>query len=186
VAIALNTLADALLEMNEDDPPARAEAAYEEAYRIRLNAFGAAHALTLATLRDLGNIRGLRSRTHGDRARIEMAADLFRLLIANSSNDARYRHESAPYARTALARMYARNGMAAEAREQLRLASELTRTWREDDRCEFTNVEASEVAALIGDPVTQREGQMPDMGGMTACTTPDMTPASAPSGVAPR
>lgn len=179
VAIALNTLADAQLEMDADDPPQSVEAAYEETYRIRLAAFGPTNINTLASLRYLASVRGLPSRMHGDPVRIDAVASLFRRLIANSSNNPGLRYDSSPYAYSAFARMYARNGMSTEAREQLRLASELTRTWPEWHRCLFSNVEIPEVEALIEAHAPKQERPGHAAGGVTACISPDMTPAAA-------
>ncbi len=89
VAVALNSYADVLQLLHEDDPPQSADDALEEAYRIRLAALGPSNIETLATLRYLATIRGLPSRTQGDRGRIEAAAALFRQLVAHSANDQR-------------------------------------------------------------------------------------------------
>ena len=129
VALALNSYADAQAELHRENPPQSADAALEEAYRIRLDAFGPSNSETLASLRYLARLKGLPSRTGGNRARIDAVAALYRRLIATSSNDPEMGYLSAPYARTAMARMYARNGMAAEAREQLRLAVEQAESW---------------------------------------------------------
>ena len=149
VALALNTYANGQYSFYENDPPPSVDAALEEAYRIRLAAFGPTNPETLASLRYLARIKGHPTRTRGDPARIDAAADLFRRLVANSSNDQRLRDESAPYARTAFARMYARNHMAAEAREQLRLAAMQAAGWGELERCLFAGHETAEVEALI-------------------------------------
>jgi hypothetical protein len=94
-------------------------------------------------------LKSLPSRTRGDRARIEAVAALYRQLIATSPNDPQMGYLSAPNARTAMARMYARNGMAAEAREQLRLAIEQAGSWPAFERCLFTAAETSEVESAI-------------------------------------
>ena len=121
--------------LNEDNPPQTADDALEEAYRIRLAALGRSNIETLATLRYLARLRGLPSRTHGDRARIEAVAGMFREIIARSTNDQRLGRESAPSVHVAFARMYARNGLAEEARRELRIALEQTRGWDWDNRC---------------------------------------------------
>jgi hypothetical protein len=145
VAAALNSYADAQLALHEDDPPQSAQAAYEEAYRIRLAALGPTNIETLASLRYLARLSGHPSITRGDRARIDAAARLFRQLIAQSPNDQRLGRDSAPYAHSAFARMYAENGLADEAREQLRIAAEMAGSLDEMDRCFFL---VSEVAAV--------------------------------------
>jgi hypothetical protein len=158
VAVALNSYADVQLALHEDNPPQSADAAYDEAYRIRLAALGPSNVETLASLRYLLRVRGLPSQLRGDRARIEALAGLFRQLIAQSPNDPRARHESAPYARMALARMYAQNGMDVEAREQMRLAVEQVRGWGREDQCLFayetTAVENILAAKAAGRPGT--------------------------------
>jgi len=149
VAGALNSHADVLVALHEDEPPQSADTAYEEAYRIRLSALGPTNIETLASLRYLARFRGLPSQTHGDRARIAAAADLFRRLVANSPDDMGLGPEAAPYAFTAFARMYAQNGMAAEAREQLRLGIEHARGWGEEERCIFAATQTAEVEEIL-------------------------------------
>ena len=148
VAVALNAYADAQSALHEEDPPQSAEAALEEAYRIRLSAFGPTNVETLASLRYLARIKGLPSRIHGNHVRMAAVVDLYRLLIANSPSDPRMGYFTAPYGRAALAGMYARNGMVAEAREQLRLAIEQTQGWDEADQCTFA-YETNEVERLL-------------------------------------
>jgi tetratricopeptide (TPR) repeat protein len=170
VAVALNTYADALRALHEDNPPESAETALAEAYRIRLAALGPNNPETLATLRYLAGVRGHPSRTRGDPARIEAAAALFRELIAHSPNDRR--RDSAPYVHTAFARMYAQNGMAAQARDQLRLAAERTRNWDAPDRCLFAALEISRVEDILADRTGgPREHLMRGSGGVAECLT---------------
>jgi hypothetical protein len=179
VAVALNSYADVQQALHEDDPPQSAETALEEAYRIRLSAFGPANIETLASLRYLARARGLPSRTRGDPARIEAAAGLFRRLIARSSNDAEPRYLSAPYGRTALARMYARNGMAGEAREQLRLAAEQAARWDETERCAFVAGETAEIESILaGEAVGDRESVLSGLDAPADCSASEDDPAS--------
>lgn len=149
VALALNSYADVQLGLSPDAPPLSAENALEEAYGIRLNTLGPTNIETLATLHYLARVRGHPSRTRGDRARIEASARLFRLLVARSSDDRRLGPESGPRARLAFARMYARNGMAGEAREQLRLGIAQTSGWPALDRCLFAAEETAAIDRLL-------------------------------------
>jgi hypothetical protein len=151
VAVALNSYADVLQALNEDDPPQRVEDALEEAYRIRLAALGPANLETLANQRHLAEIRGLPSRTRGDPARIEAVAETLRQVIARAPNDERLLHDSAPAAHAALARMYAQNGLVDEAREQLRIAADMTRGWDETQRCLFEAMNLARVEDLLAD-----------------------------------
>lgn len=176
VALALNSYADAQSELNAENPPQSADAALEEAYRIRLNAFGPSNAETLASLRYLARLRGLPSRTRGDRARIDAVAALYRRLIATSPNDPQMGYLSAPYARTALARMYAGNGMDAEAREQLRLAVEQTASWPAVERCLFTAAETSGVESALTDGA---ESLLDGLVAQSACFELEDEPAGA-------
>ncbi len=149
VALALNSYANAELEIYDANPPESAEAALEEAYRIRLGVLGPTHVESLANLRSIATIRGHPSRTRGNRARIEAAGDLFRRLIELSPNDFEQGRESAPYAHAAFARMYARNGMVNEARTQLRLGAEKASGWEDIDQCMFAQTETTLVAELL-------------------------------------
>ena len=170
VAVALNSYADAQLALHEDDPPQSAQAAYEEAYRIRLAALGPTNFETLASLRYLARISGHPSITRGDRARIDAAAGLFRQLIAQSPNDPESGYQSAPYARVALARMYARNRMAAEAREQLRLAAEQAGSWDQTERCFFVGGEIAGVERMLaGEDAGPRDADVPNLMVLADC-----------------
>lgn len=159
VALALNSYADLQLVLHEDNPPESAEAALEEACRIRVAALGPGNRETLASLRYLAAARGHPARTRGDRARIEASAGLFRQLLARSTNDARLNYESAPHVHIAFARMYAKNGMTGEARAQLRDAWEQTRRWAVADRCYFVGPKIEEVEEILFGP---RTGTRPD------------------------
>jgi len=89
VATALNTYADILRLDTPDDPPAEAERALNEAYRIRLASRGPHHAETLWTLLYLADIHGAPSRTRGDPARIAAAhAELDRIARLGRRADA--------------------------------------------------------------------------------------------------
>jgi len=185
VAVALNSYADVLLALHEDDPPSSAESAYEEAYRIRLDALGPTNIETLASLRYLARLRGLPSRTHGDRARIEAVADLYRRLIANSSDDQRMGDESASHARTAFARMYARNGMAAEAREQLRLGIEQARNWDEPGRCIFAATETADIEEILAGKAAGSGESLLNLDALARCDDAQDDPGGVQSEVAP-
>jgi hypothetical protein len=88
VATALNTYADILRLDTPDDPPAEAERALDEAYRIRLASRGPHHAETLWTLLCLADIHGAPSRTRGDPARIAAAhAELDRIVRLSQRAD---------------------------------------------------------------------------------------------------
>lgn len=186
VAVALNSYADAQIALHEDDPPRSADAALEEAYRIRLNALGPSHAETLASLRYLARLRGLPSRTHGDRARIEAVAGLYRQLIANASNDQQMTYLSAPYGRTALARMYARNGMAAEAREQLRLGIEQAQSWEQEERCIFAATETADVEDILAGKAVGRGETLLNLDAIARCSRPEDNPAREQPAIAAR
>jgi tetratricopeptide (TPR) repeat protein len=149
VAVALHSYADAQLQLHPDDPPESADAAYEEAYRIRLAALGPSNIETRAALQNLARLRSLPSRTQGDRGRIEATAALYRQLIANSPEEVQPDRLSASNGRTDLAHLYARYGMAAEAREQLRLAVRQARSWSAEDRCRLIAVEVESVEDLL-------------------------------------
>jgi hypothetical protein len=180
LAVALNTYADAQLVLQPDDPPASAEAALDEAYRIRLAALGPTNAETLASLRYLARLRGLPAMTRGDPARIEAVAVLFRRLVADSRNDPELRDEARPSARIAFARMYAQNHMAVEAVEQLRLAVGEARSWPEFERCFFITMRAEEVMALLDGGGTGEGNPGPQLQGFAGCfMSPDESPEEA-------
>lgn len=170
VAVALNSYADAQVALHENDPPDSADAALEEAYRIRLGAFGPANPETLASLRYLARLRGDPARTRGDRAHIDAAAELYRQLITRSPNDPQMGYLSSPYARSALARMYARNGMPTEAREQLRLAVGEAASWPIEERCLLAVGETADVEHILSGEITgARATAVPDFDALDRC-----------------
>lgn len=153
VALALNSYADAQIELDRENPPPSAEAALEEAYRIRVHALGPTNFETLTNLRRLAMLRSRPSWTRGEPARIEAAAALLRELIARSPNHAQPQYVSAPAGRIALALLYAQNRMPNEARAQLRLAVEQAASWPSYERCMFTAVETDRIeSTLAGAP----------------------------------
>lgn len=88
VATALNSYADVLRLATPDDPPAEAERAMNEAYRIRLASRGPHHAETLSTLLYLADIHAAPGRTRGDPARIAaVRAELDRIIRLSRSAD---------------------------------------------------------------------------------------------------
>jgi hypothetical protein len=116
VAVALHSLAEAMADLAADNPPAEAETALEDAYRIRLAAFGPANPETLAALSSLAYIRGLPSRTGRDPARIAAVAAMYREGLAHAGHVLGDFPEAQPrrwFAR--LARLYVRNGQVATA-----------------------------------------------------------------------
>jgi tetratricopeptide (TPR) repeat protein len=116
VAVASHSLADGMTDLAPDNPPAEAEAALEEAYRIRLAALGPANPETWAAMASLAHIRSLPSRTGGNPARIAAVAAMYREGLAYARRALGQFPEEQPrlwYAR--LARMYVRNGQAAAA-----------------------------------------------------------------------
>lgn len=116
VALALHSLADVLVEVAPNDPPAEAETALEDAYRIRLAAFGVANPETLAALGALAHIRGLPARTRGDPARIAAVAAMYRQGLAEARRATGQFPEQQPDLwRLRLARLYIRNGQPAAA-----------------------------------------------------------------------
>lgn len=186
VAVALNSYADAQSALNPDDPPRTVEAAYEEAYRIRLAAFGPRNVETLATVGYLARLWSLPSRTRGAPARMDAAAALLRQIIANSPDDQQFGRESGPYVRVALARLYARNGLATEAREELRLGIEHAHGWTASERCYFAATETANVEAILTGRADERGEAPPSLDGIDRCGGLEDEPAGAQPSMAHR
>jgi hypothetical protein len=81
VALTFADIGIAWLALEPDDPPDEAEAALEQAWRIRRASLGPTNVETTSSLATLARVRGLPSRTRGDRARIEASAALYREAI---------------------------------------------------------------------------------------------------------
>ena len=151
VAVALNSYADVEIALQKDDPPANAEAALEEAYRIRVAALGPDHAETRSSLFSLAELKGDPARTQGDAKRIAAAAELFVQLISITPNQPELGMESAPLRRFALAQMYAENGMGNEAADEARLALQQMEAWPPSDRCFIANFEILRLAGALAE-----------------------------------
>ena len=116
VALAIGTYADAALQLSPDDPPADLDAALNEEYRIRVATRGSTDGVTMLTLLNIAEVRGTRSRTGGDAARISAATEVFRQAIAVLERKP-YRDDepSATAVFFGMARMYVRNGRMSDA-----------------------------------------------------------------------
>ena len=116
VAVILHSYADVEMELRPDNPSAQAEAALEEAYRIRLATLGPDNEETRSGLARLAELRGLPSRTQGDPARIAAAAALIERAMEGAGDTAG--NPLTPSRLTmhfALARLYTRNGLLPQA-----------------------------------------------------------------------
>lgn len=122
VAVALHSYADLLDIASPEDPPAAADAALEEAYRIRTARLGRSDPETVSALMRLARLRGLPSRTRGERSRIEAAAELYRRVLQDRMPEDGFSHPEA--IRFLLSGLYARNGLIDEAIAEIRLAHE--------------------------------------------------------------
>nr|WP_232307019.1 hypothetical protein [Sphingomonas sp. Y57] len=78
VATALIRRAEVERLLHPDDPAPWTDMAYQQAYRIRFERFGATSPVTLGTLIPMAELAALPSRTQGDPAKIEAAAALLR------------------------------------------------------------------------------------------------------------
>jgi tetratricopeptide (TPR) repeat protein len=153
VALALHSLADIVTELSPDDPSAEADAAFEEALRIRRAALGPSNAETLAALGRLADVRSLPSRTRRDPARIAAAAALYREALSQAQRAPGPFPEQQPtrwYIR--LIRLYARNGQAAAALATFAEAAE-------GQQCMATHFMALEAAELLGEGGHDSEAQ---------------------------
>jgi hypothetical protein len=83
VGLTWSDVGNALLAMSPDDPPPEAEAALERAWLARRDSLGRSNVETASTLATLARLRGLPSRTRGERSRIDAAAALFAEAIAD-------------------------------------------------------------------------------------------------------
>jgi hypothetical protein len=110
VALALNTFADAVFDLEPVDPPRSVDEALGRALSIRLRTLGPRNTETLHAMIRLAEVKGLPSRTNGDPARISEAASLFeeaaraRETILDAAD-----FQSAEAIRFAAARMYVQN-----------------------------------------------------------------------------
>lgn len=78
VATALIRRAEVERLIHPDDPASWADLAYQQAYNIRFQRFGAVSPVTLGTLIPMAELAALPSRTQGDPVKIEAAAALLR------------------------------------------------------------------------------------------------------------
>lgn len=83
VGLTFADIGQALLALQPDKLSAEAEAALEQAWRIRRASLGPGNVETASSLATLARVRGLPSRTLGDRRRIEASAALFREAIGD-------------------------------------------------------------------------------------------------------
>jgi hypothetical protein len=146
VAVALHSLGHALIDLTAGDPPAEAEAALEETYRIRLASLGPANLETLAALANVADIKGLPGRTGGDRARVAEVAVMYRQGLARARRPMGAFPEEQPrfwYRR--LARLYVNNGQAAAALQVIAEAERMSGAWA----CEDTAMLVAEIANLL-------------------------------------
>jgi tetratricopeptide (TPR) repeat protein len=147
MALALTTYADALRKLSPRDPPRRADEAYQRAYHIRARTLGPNNAETLYSLARLAQVRGLPSRTQGDPARIEKAADLFQAVIrGREANPDQPDYEPAENARFALIEMYVANGQLDKATAIARTSEAVTRP--REVRCDIGPARVAVAAAL--------------------------------------
>ena len=146
VALAQHSLGQAMVDLAAGDPPAEAEAALEEAYRIRLAALGPANPETLAALANVADIRGLPGRTGRDRARVAAVAAMYRQGLTQARRPMGAFPEEQPrfwYAR--LARMYVRNGQAAASLQVITEAERVSDAWA----CVDMSLLVAEIANLL-------------------------------------
>lgn len=146
VALALHSLADAMTDLAPDDPPAEAETALEEAYRIRRAALGRSNPETLAALRGLAHIRGLPSRIGRDSTRLAAVAAMYREGLAQATRPlSQFPEEQPRYWYGRLAGLYARNGQATAALQVVREAERASGAWP----CTDMSILRAEVANLL-------------------------------------
>ena len=116
VALTLSDVGNAWLVLRPDDPPAEAEAALEESWRIRAATLGWTNVETASALVTLARVRGLPSRTQRDLGRIEASAALFGEAINDfGRNFVKPGLFGSITTRFHLARMYLLNGLPVEA-----------------------------------------------------------------------
>lgn len=160
VATALNTYADALRFEHPDNPPAAAEQALVEAYRIRLTARGPSHAETLWTILYLSDIRGLPARTGGQAGRVEAVLAELERAARLSRNADRANVERVPIAadlRRAI--ILARHDRPAEAVRAFSRASRRARASSDVQACMMPMFRREELAAILdaeGEPERAR------------------------------
>lgn len=115
VAVALNSWAD-VERLRRPHLPAAAEAALEEAYRIRVAALGPAHGETLWTMLYLAQVRSRMAWTRGEPARIaEVEALLDRAVAASAAAGPELASGIPVAAELRRATLFARNGRRAAA-----------------------------------------------------------------------
>ncbi len=134
VALALNSYADVLLVLNESKPTAEAEAALQEALRIRMAVLGRRNIETVATRAHLARLHGHPSVVKGDRERLARAAAEYEVAISDAPTSASARDASAPMLRLSLAQMYLDNDERSLARKEAALAKAGMGAWTEAER----------------------------------------------------
>jgi len=146
VAVALHSLGHALIDLAAGDPPAEAEAALEETYRIRLEALGPANPETLAALANVADIKGLPGRTGRDRTRVAEVVIMYRQGLAQARRPmGAFPEEQPRFWYTRLARMYVHNGQAAAALQVVTEAERMSGAWA----CEDMPMLVAEIAHLL-------------------------------------
>lgn len=85
VATALTRRAEVERLLHPADPAPWADAAYQQAYRIRFKHFGGSSLVTLSTLIPMAELKALPSRANGNPAEIEAAAGLLRRVIEEAA-----------------------------------------------------------------------------------------------------
>jgi hypothetical protein len=150
VALALSTLADALRFARPENPPAEAEQALVEAYRIRLASRGPTHAETLWTILRLAEVRGVPARTGGDPARIDAAlGELDRAIRLSRHGDAESaeRIPVAAYLRRAI--ILARHGRPGPAMRAFSAADRRARGSSDTQACMMPMLRVDELAEIL-------------------------------------
>jgi hypothetical protein len=114
VALALNDLADVMLQVDPDDASPELLATVQECLRIRTKTLGLGNPETAMTYIVLGKVEGLPARTQGNMARIDGAAASIRrgIHLLSSIPDTGGLASLLAYAE--LAEVYARNGRGPE------------------------------------------------------------------------
>lgn len=126
-ALLLNDLVQMDHQLNGDAVGPQSEAALMEVYRIRADRLGPRHKETIATLIWLGEIQGLRSRTHGEIARAAPAIATLRRAIAEEETDREPANNDNLWARSVLADTFARNGALEPAMQTFERMREMAR-----------------------------------------------------------
>lgn len=172
VAVALNSHADVLRLAAPDDPPAAAEAALEEAYRIRLECLGPSHSETIGTILDLVEVRTAPGRVRQDPRLVEAAAaELERAAQLSLASDRETAAELPPEIHVRRARLFARYGRADEARRALEAVEEAVAGLDALDRCLMLAMAEEDVANLLA-TATDSDGRSFERSDFTACFEP--------------